>query len=871
MKDSIIIEGREFISVGRAAEITKYTKDYVGQLCRGGKVAARMIGRTWFIDRESLSAYKNSIDSGVAQAAHAQAVLYAENQAAKAASRVQTSPASVSIPLEKAVGITYVADAGAALPELQKAVKGHLATLSNQKVLDSVDVKLRSPAAQKAVVQIKNRALSSFSGYVPTTRHMMAVILPLVLFAVGVFGAVLPSGTISTLSQSAVGTFSKGRNTQMTASVWSSVGCGFASVLFGGSEWCSVSGSSAFVIVPSQDAIKPVVQTQVVSKPAAVSPAAISNETATSPVIVRVVERVVAQPQTTIVNQTDPSLAQRVSDLEAADLASMIFNQLQVDRIFDSIESMGGSSGSSVVDLTSIDGSTITNSSFSGSTGIFSSNVTVGGTVIVSGAGTSTISNGLEVGNLHINGTITGAGLADCAGSGDKIIWSGGSFSCGVDAGGSGLGISSLGAQYSSAQSGAVQTFATSSSDANLRLTITSSGDTHTFTPVWNGTLATNRGGTGISSVIADQILIGNSSGTGWAQIATSSLGLPTFSSLNSYLTLSNWYATTTDGLDEGIANLYFTDARVQTYLDTIGKGYFFSTTSVAYWDSTQSRWATTSSDYWLTTKSTDNLTEGSNLYFNNTRARLAVSESIDGIDYDSVSGVFSNTPGYIIPLTASTTEWSAAYANRIVSATSPLSIVNNIISLSTAGDWSGTFDGQEGGYYLNANNLTNFGERFYTYFSATNTDALAEGSNLYYTDDRVNAYIAASTTIAKTYESNVFAPAQTFTGGISIGTLNGLLYGTNGAVGTIATSTLGLPTFADLAGFSQTSWATTSSDYWLTTKSTDNLTEGVTNRYYSNALVNPYIAASTTIPKTYTANTFTNLQTFANASTTLL
>jgi len=28
MKDSIIIDGREFISVGRAAEIAKYTKDY---------------------------------------------------------------------------------------------------------------------------------------------------------------------------------------------------------------------------------------------------------------------------------------------------------------------------------------------------------------------------------------------------------------------------------------------------------------------------------------------------------------------------------------------------------------------------------------------------------------------------------------------------------------------------------------------------------------------------------------------------------------------------------------------------------------------------------------------------------------------------
>lgn len=39
--------------------------------------------------------------------------------------------------------------------------------------------------------------------------------------------------------------------------------------------------------------------------------------------------------------------------------------------------------------------------------------------------------------------------------------------------------------------------------------------------------------------------------------IATSSLGLPTFTDLLSYLTLSAWYATTTDGLDEGSINLY--------------------------------------------------------------------------------------------------------------------------------------------------------------------------------------------------------------------------------------------------------------------------------------------------------------------------
>jgi len=67
---------------------------------------------------------------------------------------------------------------------------------------------------------------------------------------------------------------------------------------------------------------------------------------------------------------------------------------------------------------------------------------------------------------------------------------------------------------------------------------------------------------------------------------------------------------------------------------------------------------------------------------------------------------------------------------------------------LTKTGDWTGTFDGQQGSYYLDADNLTDFGNPFYTYFNATTTTALSEGTNLYYTDVRVADYINASTTM---------------------------------------------------------------------------------------------------------------------------
>jgi hypothetical protein len=94
--------------------------------------------------------------------------------------------------------------------------------------------------------------------------------------------------------------------------------------------------------------------------------------------------------------------------------------------------------------------------------------------------------------------------------------------------------------------------------------------------------------------------------------------------------------------------------------------------------------------------KSTTNLTEGTNLYYTDARSRAAISETITGIDYNNVSGVFSLASGYVIPtqaaldakqddlngtgivkstggtisyLTDNTANWDAAYNDKINSA----------------------------------------------------------------------------------------------------------------------------------------------------------------------------------------------------------
>ncbi|MEX0934159.1 MAG: hypothetical protein WD003_02825, partial [Candidatus Paceibacterota bacterium] len=57
MNKNLIIEGKNHISVKRASEITGYTNDYIGQLCRAGKIDAKRIERRWFVCEESLLGY----------------------------------------------------------------------------------------------------------------------------------------------------------------------------------------------------------------------------------------------------------------------------------------------------------------------------------------------------------------------------------------------------------------------------------------------------------------------------------------------------------------------------------------------------------------------------------------------------------------------------------------------------------------------------------------------------------------------------------------------------------------------------------------------------------------------------------------------
>lgn len=57
---SLSIDNQEFVKAGELARELGYTSDYVGQLCRSKKVVAKLVGRTWYVDRNSLTEHKRN-------------------------------------------------------------------------------------------------------------------------------------------------------------------------------------------------------------------------------------------------------------------------------------------------------------------------------------------------------------------------------------------------------------------------------------------------------------------------------------------------------------------------------------------------------------------------------------------------------------------------------------------------------------------------------------------------------------------------------------------------------------------------------------------------------------------------------------------
>jgi len=61
--DEIDFGGEKYIASKKAAKMVSYTNDYVGQLCREGRVKCRRIGREWYVNENSLLEHKKNNQS----------------------------------------------------------------------------------------------------------------------------------------------------------------------------------------------------------------------------------------------------------------------------------------------------------------------------------------------------------------------------------------------------------------------------------------------------------------------------------------------------------------------------------------------------------------------------------------------------------------------------------------------------------------------------------------------------------------------------------------------------------------------------------------------------------------------------------------
>ena len=198
------------------------------------------------------------------------------------------------------------------------------------------------------------------------------------------------------------------------------------------------------------------------------------------------------------------------------------------------------------------------------------------------------------------------------------------------------------------------------------------------------GILPVGNGGTGWASIAASAIPYGNGSGV----LATTSAGTAGY--VLAYLNgVPAWTATTTfsaplsyssgavsiaaanggtDGYlsstDWNTFNTKFATTSSDFWISQYGKGFFFSTTSANYWDSTIARWATTSSAYWESTQfrwatTSSDYWESGKWRWATTSAGYFLSQN-QGAAFSTTSANYLLNSSTTIPRTALANAWSA-------------------------------------------------------------------------------------------------------------------------------------------------------------------------------------------------------------------
>ena len=110
----VTFDGKTYVSASRAAKLTSYHQDYIGQLARSGKILSHQIGTRWYVDIDALKTHKKEKDA-----------LLGAVQASSVGVSSFPDPTPFSRPNSQASALgdlhfNYIAESKPAMPLLQK-------------------------------------------------------------------------------------------------------------------------------------------------------------------------------------------------------------------------------------------------------------------------------------------------------------------------------------------------------------------------------------------------------------------------------------------------------------------------------------------------------------------------------------------------------------------------------------------------------------------------------------------------------------------------------------------------------------------------------------------------------------------------------
>jgi hypothetical protein len=135
---AVSFDGKDYISANRAAKITGYNQDYIGQLARSNLILSRQVGKRWYVDRESLLKHKEEKDALLA-AVQVESVGLAKPEDLQPASEPETAPVEEAVAEEEVTHFSYVTEEEAPLiPEFESEEPEPMPEFPRRKVAEPV-------------------------------------------------------------------------------------------------------------------------------------------------------------------------------------------------------------------------------------------------------------------------------------------------------------------------------------------------------------------------------------------------------------------------------------------------------------------------------------------------------------------------------------------------------------------------------------------------------------------------------------------------------------------------------------------------------------------------------------------------------------